>query len=95
MTPDTILGWSIENPGRRSHVIGTADITVGTSRPAVVTIASSLCGTTGHGGSVQAEPNQTPCARCIGVAFKLARKNKLPDMTLPTSPIAQLLDSPS
>lgn len=82
MVPDHILGWSIENPGRRSHLIGTADITVGTRRPAVVAVASSLCGTPGHGGSVQATPNQTPCARCMGVAFKLAKRDKLPDMEM-------------
>jgi len=82
MRPDTILGWSIENPGRRSHIIGTANITVGTTRPAVVTVASSLCGQSGHGGSVQKEPNQTPCARCLGVAFALAKRDALPDMVL-------------
>lgn len=70
----------IENPGRKSHLIGTADIVVGTSSPAVVTVASSLCGTKGHGGSVQREPNTYPCARCMGVAFKLAKQNRLPDM---------------
>jgi hypothetical protein len=82
MIPDKILGWTIENPGRRSHLVGTVDITVGTRRPGVVTVASSLCGTQGHGGSVQAAPNQHPCARCMGVAFKLARKGKLPDMEI-------------
>jgi hypothetical protein len=77
--PTTILGWSIENPGRRSHVIGTTDIVVGTRSPATVTVASSLCGTR-NGGSVQAEPNQVPCARCLDIAFKLARTDDLPDM---------------
>jgi hypothetical protein len=78
--PDTILGWSIENPGRRSHVIGATDIVVGTRSPATVTVASSLCGTRGHGGSVQAEPNQVPCSRCLSVAYRLARKGELLDM---------------
>jgi hypothetical protein len=80
MTPDKILGWSIENPGRRSHLVGTTEIVVGTTRPGTVIVASSLCGTSGHGGSVQAQPNETPCARCMGVAFRLAKHNKLPDM---------------
>jgi len=86
MQPDNLLGWSIENPGRRSHLIGTTEITVGTSRPGTVLVASSLCGTSGHGGSVQREPNQHPCARCLGVAFKLAKAEKLPDIVLPADP---------
>ena len=83
MIPDVILGWTIENPGKKSHVIGSTDVTVGARTPGVVTVSYSLCGTKGHGGSVQAEPNQVPCSRCLSSAFKLARKNKLPDMRLP------------
>lgn len=80
MKPTTILGWSIENPGKRSHVIGATDIVVGTRNPAIVSVASSLCGTKGHGGGVQAEPNQTPCRRCLSRAFALAQNGELPDM---------------
>jgi hypothetical protein len=82
MKPDKLLGWTIENPGKRSHVIGTTDIVVGIRNPAVCTVSFSLCGTKGHAGSVQREPNNTPCARCLGVAFKLARKNQLPDISI-------------
>lgn len=80
MTPDTLLGWSIENPGKRSHLIGSTDIVVGTRSPGMVTVAYSLCGTKGHGGSVQKEPNQIACSRCLGVAFKLARTDELPNI---------------
>ncbi len=83
MTPDTILGWTIENPNKRSHLIGSTDVVVGTRSAATVTVSYSLCGTRGHGGSVQREPNQIACARCLGAAFKLARKDKLPSISLP------------
>ncbi len=80
MKPTKLLGWSIENPGRRSHLIGSAAIVVGTSRPGEVLIAFPFCGTARTGGSVQNEPNQTRCARCMGVAFKLARTDELPQL---------------
>ena len=82
MTPEKVLGWSVEGPGKRSHLIGTADVVVGTSSPATVTVSFSLCGTTGHGTEIQEVPSQVPCARCMGVAFRLARKDRLPDMEI-------------
>jgi hypothetical protein len=88
MKPDRILGWSVEkDAGRRSHVIGVADIVVGTTRPAIVTVSFSLCGTRGHGGSFDIEPSRTPCSRCLSVAFGLARNGELPAMQLATEAI--------
>jgi len=79
MTPDRILGWSVEREGKHSHVIGAADVVVGTSSPATVTVRFSLCGVA-DSGSQALTPNRSPCARCLDISFRLAQRGMLPDM---------------
>jgi hypothetical protein len=83
MTPDVILGWTVAESGKRSHVIGSAEFVVGMKTPGVVTVVSSLCGTKGHSDRVQDEPNGIPCSKCLSAAFKQAESDELPDMTVP------------
>lgn len=72
MIPTEIRGWSVETGTRKSHIIGSTDIVVGTSSPGVVTVSFSLCGTTGHGEPAP-EPSSVCCRRCLAIAFKQAR----------------------
>ncbi len=78
MRAERILGWSVEAGGRKSHLVGESDFVVGTSRPAIVTVRSSLCGTAGHSALLDPEPNNVMCSRCLGVAFAMAKDGTLP-----------------
>jgi hypothetical protein len=81
MTPQTILGWTHDLSGKRSHLVCESALVVGTRGAIDARVRFLLCGHTSETiTGIADEANQPMCAKCLGSAFKLAKRNALPDM---------------